>query len=204
MRWYVMSSLLIIELIAKRRRHEPMTIKIDDLYEEYGRYIYHLCLKLTRNKEEAEDVMQDVWVKVVRYTDKLDDIDHIKGWLTTICMNTFRDRYRKTVRRNEHVMHQPPTLDVPILDLVPSDTLSPGELAERSDIQYLIRQKISELDSIYKKTIEYFYIDQYSLNEIAEVMKVSIGTVKSRLFRARNYLKEMLMADNAALDYVTA
>ena len=72
-----------------------MTNNLDDLYEEYGRYIYHLCLKLTRNKEEAEDVMQDVWVKVIRYSDRLDNIDHLKGWLTTICMNTFRDRYRK-------------------------------------------------------------------------------------------------------------
>ena len=40
-----------------------MTINLDDLYDEYGRYIYHLCLKLTRNQEEAEDVMQDVWVE---------------------------------------------------------------------------------------------------------------------------------------------
>ena len=204
MRWYVMSLLLIIRLTAKRRRHKQMTININDLYDEYGRYIYHLCLKLTRNKEEAEDVMQDVWVKVVRYADKLDDVDNIKGWLTTICMNTFRDRYRKTVRTNEHMMHQPTTLDVPILDLVPSSALTPGELVEKNDIQSLIQEKISQLDAIYRYTIQYFYVDQYSLNEIAEVMKVSIGTVKSRLFRARNYLKEMLVADNATLDYVTA
>lgn len=181
-----------------------MTINLDDLYDEYGRYIYHLCLKLTRNKEEAEDVMQDVWVKVVRYEDKLEGIDHIKGWLTTICMNTFRDRYRKNVRRSEHVMNQPPTLDVPILDLVPSTTLTPGEIVEKNDIQSLVQQKISELDGIYRSTIEYFYIHQYSLNEIAEVMKVSIGTVKSRLFRARNYLKEMMLEDNATNGYVTA
>lgn len=181
-----------------------MTINLDDLYEEYGRYIYHLCLKLTRNKEEAEDVMQDVWVKVIRYSDKLDGIDHIKGWLTTICMNTFRDRYRKNVRRSEHVMNQPTTLDVPILDLVPSDSLTPGEQVEKNDIQSLVRQKIGELDGIYGKTIEYFYVYQYSLNEIADVMKVSIGTVKSRLFRARKYLKEMMIEDNAVRDYVTA
>ena len=47
-----------------------MEKKLDGLYEEYGRYIYHLCLKLTRNKEEAEDLMQDVWVKVVRYSEE--------------------------------------------------------------------------------------------------------------------------------------
>ena len=181
-----------------------MNNNIDDLHEEYGRYIYHLCLKLTRNKEEAEDVMQDVWVKVIRYSDRLADVDHVKGWLTTICMNTFRDRYRKTTRRNEHVMNQPAALDVPILDLVASDTLTPGEVVERNDLQTLVRKKIGELDDIYRTTIEYFYVYQYSLIEISEVMRVSIGTVKSRLFRAKKHLKEMMIEDNEVREYVTA
>ena len=118
-----------------------MEKNLDSLYEEYGRYIYHLCLKLTRNKEEAEDVMQDVWVKVVRYSERMDSVDHMKAWLTTICMNTFRDRYRKDVRRSKHVMNQPDTLDVPLLDLVPSDSLTPGELLEKNDIESLVQTK---------------------------------------------------------------
>ena len=101
-----------------------MNANLNGLYEEYGRYIYHLCLKLTRNKEEAEDLMQDVWVKIVRYSNRMDSVDHMKAWLTTICMNTFRDRYRKDVRRSKHVMNQPDSLDVPILDLVQSDSCS--------------------------------------------------------------------------------
>ncbi len=181
-----------------------MKINLTGLYDEYGRYIYHLCLKLTRNKDEAEDLMQDVWLKVVRYSGRMDTVDHMKAWLTTICMNTFRDRYRKDVRRSKHVMHQPETLDVPILDLVPSDSLTPAELLEQNDIQSLVQQKVGELDAIYRTTIEYFYVYQYSLIEIADVMKVSIGTVKSRLFRAKKYLKELMMEDTAVQDYVTA
>lgn len=181
-----------------------MKMNLNGLYEEYGRYIYHLCLKLTRNKDEAEDLMQDVWLKVVRNSGRMDNVDHMKAWLTTICMNTFRDRYRKDVRRSKHVMHQPETLDVPILDLVPSDNMTPAELLEQSDIQTLVQRKIGELDAIYRTTIEYFYVYQYSLIEIAEVMKVSIGTVKSRLFRAKKYLKELMMEDTAVQDYVIA
>lgn len=180
-----------------------MQMDLNHLYEEYGRYLYHLCLKLTRNKEEAEDLMQDVWVKIVRYSERMDNVDHVKAWLTTICMNTFRDRYRKDVRRSKHVMHQPENLDVPILDLVPSKSLTPAETVERNDIQSLVQQKVKELDAIYRKTIEYFYVYQYSLIEIAEVMKVSVGTVKSRLFRAKKYLKELLIADTTLDEYVT-
>ncbi|QTD40668.1 RNA polymerase sigma factor [Sporosarcina sp. Te-1] len=181
-----------------------MKIDLAELHEQYGRYIYHLCLKLTRNKEEAEDLMQDVWLKVVRYSGKMDSVDRMKAWLTTICMNTFRDRYRKDVRRSKHVMNQPDTLDVPILDLVPSESMTPVEVVEQSDIQKIVQSKIGELDAIYRKTIEYFYVHQYSLIEIADMMKVSIGTVKSRLFRAKKYLKELMMDDSAAREYVMA
>ncbi|MET1013718.1 MAG: RNA polymerase sigma factor [Paenisporosarcina sp.] len=181
-----------------------MNSSLEILYNEYNRYMYHLCLKLTRNQTEAEDLMQEVWLKVVRYESYVKDVDHVKAWLTTICMNTFRDRYRKNVRRSKHVMNQPETLDVPVLDLVPSDTLSAEEMLEKSDLSQMVREKILELDSIYQTTVMYFYVHQYSLIEIAEIMKVSIGTVKSRLFRAKQRLKELLIADSAAIDYIPA
>ncbi len=176
--------------------------KVQQLYEEYGNYTYYLCLKLTKNKEEAEDIMQDVWVKVVRNQNQIDNVKKMKAWLTTICMNTFRDRYRKNVRRGKYVMHQPDSLDVPILDLVASDEPTPSETLEKEDLQTAIQAKINELDDIYRDTIEYFYVNQFSLVEISKVMDVSIGTVKSRLFRARKYLRELLAEDEALTEYV--
>ncbi len=172
------------------------------LYEEYGKYTYYLCLKLTRNKEEAEDLMQDVWVKVVRYEGKLQTVEKMKAWLTTITMNTFRDRYRKNVRQSQYMMNQPQSLDVPILDLVASEELTPGETIEQEDMQSIVQRKINELDDIYAQTIELFYVYQYSLIEIAEEMKVSIGTVKSRLFRGKKYLRELMEADQLLDEYV--
>lgn len=165
------------------------------IYDEYNRYIYHLCLKLTRNQMEAEDLMQEVWVKVVRNEASVAQVDHVKAWLTTITMNTFRDRYRKTVRRSKYMMNQPEQLDVPVLDLVPNNDLSTEEQIEQVEISQIVQQKMGQLDGIYQKTLWYFYVDQFSLAEISELMKVSVGTVKSRLFRAKARLKEILLAD---------
>lgn len=172
-----------------------MNERIMGIYEEFNRYIYHLCLKLTRNTNEAEDLMQEVWVKVVRYENTLDEVDHVKAWLTTITMNTFRDRYRKTARRSKYLMHQPEQLDVPILDLVPTTEISVEEKIEQVEMTKIVQEKMNQLDSIYQKTLWYFYVEQFSLAEISALMKVSIGTVKSRLFRAKARLKEILLAD---------
>ena len=175
---------------------------MENLYNEYNRYIYHLCLKLTRNKSEAEDLMQEVWLKVVRYESSLGEVDHAKAWLTTICMNTFRDRYRKNVRRSKHMAQQPKELDISLLDLIPADEIGTEELLEQQDVSQLLRLKIGELDTIYRTTIVYFYVHQLSLIEIAEMMKVSSGTVKSRLFRGKQRLKDMLLADDKTREYV--
>lgn len=179
-----------------------MNEKLHEIYEEYNRYIYHLCLKLTRNTSEAEDLMQEVWVKVIRNEANVSEVEHIKAWLTTIAMNTFRDRYRKNVRRSKYLMHQPETLDVPVLDLVPTNDISTEEKIEKDVISKLVQEKMTQLDSIYQKTLWYFYIEQYSLIEISNVMKVSIGTVKSRLFRAKARLKEILLADASTAEAV--
>lgn len=179
-----------------------MNEQVTAMYEEYNRYIYHLCLKLTRNTAEAEDLMQEVWVKVVRYEENLKNVEHQKAWLTTICMNTFRDRYRKKMRRSKHITIQQDTEDFSLLDLVPSGEELIEEKVEKDMVRTLIQTKMKQLDAIYEKTLWYFYIEQYSLIEISNVMKVSIGTVKSRLFRAKARLKEMLMADKVAAEVV--
>lgn len=179
-----------------------MNEMLESIYNEYHKYIYHLCLKLTRNQMEAEDLMQEVWVKVVRYESYVSEVDHVKAWLTTICMNTFRDRYRKNVRRGKHIVIQPDNLEVSILDLIPSDNMTAEQLLERADMSQIVQEKIGQLDAIYQKTVLYFYVHQYSLVEISEIMKVSIGTVKSRLFRAKQRLKELLTSDQMLEEYV--
>lgn len=191
--WHTMSN---------KQRMNGGNNMLETVYEEYNRYIYHLCLKLTRNTVEAEDLMQEVWVKVVRYESYVQNVDHVKAWLTTITMNTFRDRYRKNVRRSKYMMHQPEALDVPVLDLVPNNDLSTEEKVEQDVMSTIVQTKVNELDTIYKTTLWYFYVDQYSLAEISNLMKVSIGTVKSRLFRAKARLKEILLSDRGIAETI--
>lgn len=188
--------------MSNKQRMNGGNNMLETVYEEYNRYIYHLCLKLTRNTVEAEDLMQEVWVKVVRYESYVQNVDHVKAWLTTITMNTFRDRYRKNVRRSKYMMHQPEALDVPVLDLVPNNDLSTEEKVEQDVMSTIVQTKVNELDTIYKTTLWYFYVDQYSLAEISNLMKVSIGTVKSRLFRAKARLKEILLSDRGIAETI--
>ncbi len=86
--------------------------------------------------------------------------------------------------------------------MVPNNEVSTEEQIEKVVITKIVQEKMKQLDSIYQKTLWYFYVEQYSLAEISNLMKVSIGTVKSRLFRAKQRLKEILMSDNNLVDVV--
>ena len=88
--------------------------------------------------------------------------------------------------------------------MVPNNEISTEEQIEKTEITKIVQEKMHQLDTIYQKTLWYFYVDQYSLVEISTLMKVSVGTVKSRLFRAKARLKEILLADEKLETVISA
>lgn len=154
---------------------------------QYGRRLYGLCLTLCADKDDADDLYQDTWLKVLQHQDRYDGIRAFEPWLTTICVNIYRDRLRRLARS-------------PIFRNFRSNTekdqlLNGAEAPVPPDYSPL-HAAIDRLPEGLRLTVILFYFRDHDLQSTAKILNIPVGTVKSRLSRARNLLKEVLQHES--------
>ena len=164
---------------------------IDQYIRDYGKRLYGLCIFLCANSYEAEDLYQETWLKVVKSIDKYDTSKEFEPWLTTICVNTYRNMLRRILKS-------------PIFNTF--STTEEKELAinsvpapERGDYSDLY-SAIDKLPEKLRLTVLLFYFRDMDIESVATVLGIPPGTVKSRLNKARKLLKEVL-TDEAVLQF---
>jgi RNA polymerase sigma-70 factor (ECF subfamily) len=139
---------------------------------------------LARNETEAEDVVQDACVRAMRFFSSLRD-DHARPWLLAIVRNTWYSRVRRHGKRSEAVS------DVTSDDW-PDDALDPEERLLQQHTVERVRSAIEQLPADYREVLVLREMEGLSYKEIAVVVRVPIGTVMSRLARARERLLALL------------
>jgi RNA polymerase sigma factor (sigma-70 family) len=151
------------------------------LYERYAAKLFVICIRYTKNKEEAEDVLQDGFVKLFSHIDQYNGVGAFEGWMRRIMVNTALEsiRKRKLDFSTDELQN---TSDDPISD---SDALSQIAFQDLLDL-------IKELPSGCQIIFNLYIIEGYNHREIAEKLAISEGTSKSQLARARSLLKEKL------------
>lgn len=156
------------------------------LQQDLQKYAY----SLTVNHDDAEDLLQDTYLKVMQYSSYFKSETNLKAWVYTIMKNTFINNYRKK-QRSKILFDQ--SEDLYYLNNTVSDA------ADAADANYYaseINKMILKKNEEQRKPFE-MYLDGYKYHEIADQMNISIGTVKSRIFFTRKKLMEDLK------DYVT-
>lgn len=143
------------------------------LARQYAPAVYRLAYARTGSRTDAEDVMQEVFLRLVRAGPAFDSEDHAKAWLLRVASNCACDLLRLPWKRREE----------PLEDDLPA----PEEPEAGS-----VTEAVLSLPARYRIPIHLYYYEDYSVAEIAKIMGKSEGTVKSRLFRARNLLRERL------------
>ena len=144
----------------------------EDIANRYIDTVYRLALSRTKSPEYAEDITQDVFVKLMQTSKKFESDEHIKAWLITVTINCTKDLFlsswfRKTEALDENIS---------------------AEETEESDLYYALMK----LPQKYRTVIHLHYYEGYRVNEIAKMTKASEGTVKSQLHRGREMLKNIL------------
>ncbi len=161
--------------------------EFDSLVTKETESLRMYALRFTRSPENADDLVQDTVLKAITYYDKFKDGTNFKGWLYTIMKNTFINNYRRTTKVNSVVTK---TDDITSSNLYFSSTKNGGE-----DIFVMddIKGALSVLEKEYYTPFS-MYFDGYKYHEIAERLKIPIGTVKTRIHVARKYLKKSLIS----------
>ena len=147
--------------------------------------LHYFAMTLTSNSEEAKDLVQDTFVKALTNRDKFEDNTNLKAWTFTIMKNTFINNYRRSIRTNAII---DTTDDLYFLNLTKESGIpSPESQISLKDI----RKRVDRLDDDQRIPFE-MHTQGYKYKEIAEKLQISIGTVKSRIFRGRMLLRELL------------
>lgn len=186
---------MIRSFSATRRRH-GVAEQFDTLLRPHLRALYRLAYRYTGTREDAEDLVQDLLTKLYPRTPELERIDDLQPWLFRSLYNAFIDGVRKQNRRPRTVEHE--EADVASLTDVHQELT---RLEERS----ALNAAIAELTPEHRAVVMLHLVEGYSLPELAQMLDVQIGTLKSRLHRAKAQLRAALgsMEPNPASERVT-
>lgn len=150
----------------------------EKLYKQFSGAMYGLCLQYASSEEDAQDILQDGFVKVFKKLGQVKDVKALPGWIRRVMINTALERYRSHV----------------LLQRVDDGPGFVGEEFADDDFAQLdaeaIVMMIQELTPKYRMVFNLYAIEGYSHKEIAEKLSISEGTSKSNLSRARRILQE--------------
>lgn len=164
-----------METCSTNELTKPVNNDPDSLFVTYGDMIYRLALVRTRSAADAEDVMQEVFLRCLKSRPAFESAEHQKAWLIKVALNCSKSLLGSAFRRHA----------------VPQDAA--GELAvDAEEPDSTVYDAVLNLPEKYRTAIHLYYYESYSVKEIASMMRTTESTVKSWLHRARGMLKDTL------------
>jgi RNA polymerase sigma-70 factor (ECF subfamily) len=158
-------------------------VSVADLVREFHQLLYGHAYRLTGSVADAEDLTQQTYLIAQQRLDQLRDPMRARAWLSKILRNCFFKRLRK----------QSPQ---PMVDLGLDADVLPGEVPAKDDIdRELLQLALNELPAEFRVVLTMFYYERAAYKDIAAELEIPIGTVMSRLSRAKEYLRRRLLQE---------
>lgn len=159
----------------------------DTLIARWHPPLWTFVRRLTGPDEAARDVMQEVWLRVLRGIGRLREPARLRAWLFSIARRSVMDRLRAQYA-------QPRAGEEPELDELAAPDDAAAAALEREDALDLLDHELTRLPLVEREVLTLFYLRELTLADVAGLLDVPVGTVKSRLHRARRMLRELLQA----------
>ncbi|MCZ6787086.1 MAG: sigma-70 family RNA polymerase sigma factor [Planctomycetota bacterium] len=173
-----------LALVARIRKGDAEALR--DVVQLYQDRIFALIFGIVRDEHEVQDVAQEVFMKVFQRIDAFDGRSKFYTWLYRVTVNAAKDHLKKRRRR--------PAVPLDDDNALRDRGEGPSARAAGEETRRLVREAIGSLPEKYRVVLTLRELESLSYNEIAAVLKVSLGTVESRLHRARERLKRRLQS----------
>ncbi|MDF2674353.1 MAG: polymerase subunit sigma-24 [Clostridiales bacterium] len=175
---------------AERRDYLDIT-DISNLVKLQGKAIYGFCYKLAKNKDDADDLYQETFLKAMELCNKIDKDNNPKGFLISIAIGLWKNNRRKYARRQRIAPIEELKEDVNN-DYILKDKSNPEDIVISNELCLMIQTAADRLNNKLKIPLYMYYTAEMSNEDIALALKIPLGTVKSRLHKARLALKNIL------------
>lgn len=152
-----------------------MKLPVEVLIEKYKNNIYAVAFNICKNKHDAEDVVQDTFIQYLSHKKDFQSEEHIRAWIIRVAINKAKNKNNLFFRRNS----------LPLEDYMETLTFE-------SDESHELFEAVMKLPEKYRIVIHLFYYEDYSVQEIADILKITQSNVKVRLSRGRLSLRKTL------------
>ncbi len=158
--------------------------------------LFNVAMRMTRNKDDAEDLVQETYLKMHRFLHTFNEGSNLKAWLFKILRNTFINLYRKKIREPQEI-HYGNNEEFYLFNRITADRaddkfLGKGTIGIEEYLEEEIKYALDNLPLAFREVVLYSDVEGLSYEEISGIVGCPIGTVKSRLYRARRALQKLL------------
>jgi len=162
----------------------------DELFKRYSQKMFRTTHRITRNREDAEDAVQEWFLNAFIHLKSFDGRSRFSTWLTRIAVNAALMKIRRNRGSREvSLEEQIETNELQPERKVKNFSLNPEESYAESERETIVRSAVEELRPKIRKVLELYQLQEFSMCETAEVLGISVNAVKARLFQARAKLR---------------
>lgn len=178
-----------LELIERHRLGDPAAF--EEIYRQHERMVYNLALRMSANPEDAAELTQEVFLRVYRSLDRFRGGSTLKTWVFRIALNCCRSRYR---RRRLPLLQPRSEEDDPLERLVDPSS-DPEQDLLNSRLGQQLSAALGRVPFAFREAVVLRDVHGFSYEEISQILRIRIGTVRSRIARGRERLRDLLESE---------
>jgi len=182
-----------MEKVISLIQYFSQTSDFEKIIHPYILKLYRVAFRLCGSASDAEDLVQDVLVKIYPKRQTLGNLENPGPWLVKVLYRTFIDQRRRMARSPLHLLqNNHDEENNPVLESIPSENRGPEKISENNQMRERLMEAINSLNSDQQHLCILHDVEGYTLIELEEILDTPIGTLKSRLHRARATLRKIL------------